>query len=354
MSEESVFVKSLGSSKKVLIVEDEKTQRFLLAKHLADTGYEILEAANGEQAYEILANDPEIRLVVTDLMMPKMDGFELIKKIRKTEMRYTYILVQTNRDDDEALYRALALGADDFLTKPVRAVELRLRLESGIRLIHIEKFEELVFFLTKLAAMQSKETSSHLDRIYHLTRILARDLVKAQPELGLTNAVAEGIARVSPLHDLGKVAISGTLLHKKEKLSHQEVCRLQEHAKIGGELIKEVYEKTDSTYLYLAFEIAMFHHERWDGNGYPLGVKGDKIPLCARIVALADAYDAMTSKRCYQLGLTHEDAKEEIIRNKGKQFDPMIVESFLRQETEFQIIKEEHSEVDTSSLYGAV
>jgi putative two-component system response regulator len=348
MSEEGIFVKSFGATKKVLVVEDEKTQRFLLAKHLVDTGYEILEAADGEAAFEILTNDPDIRLVVTDLMMPKMDGFELIKKIRKTELRYTYILVQTNRDDDEALFRALALGADDFLTKPIRGVELRLRLESGLRLIHIEKFEELVFFLTKLAALQSKETSSHLDRIYHLTRILARDLAKVHPVLGMTNAVAEGIARVSPLHDLGKVAISGTLLHKKEKLSHQEVCCLQEHAKIGGELIKEVYEQTDSQYLHLAFEIAMFHHERWDGNGYPLGLRGDKIPLCARIVALADAYDAMTSKRCYQFALTHEDAKAEIARNRGKQFDPMVVESFLRKETEFQIIKEEFSEAGTS------
>ncbi|HIJ79655.1 MAG: response regulator [Desulfobulbaceae bacterium] len=345
MSEQSIFAKTLGATKKVLIVEDEKTQRFLLAKHLGDSGYEILQAEDGEAAFEILTNDPEIRLVVTDLMMPRMDGFELIKKIRKTELRYTYILVQTNRDDEEALYRALALGADDFLTKPVRAVELRLRLESGIRLIHIEKFEELVFFLTKLAALQSKETSSHLDRMYHLTRILARDLAKTHPELGMTNAVAEGIARVSPLHDLGKVAISSALLHKSEKLSHQEVCRLQEHAKIGGELIKEVYEQTDSPYLYLAFEIAMFHHERWDGNGYPLGLAGNKIPLCARIVALADAYDAMTSTRCYQLVLTHAEAKAEIVSKQGKQFDPMVVESFLRQEVEFQIIKEQHSEL---------
>ncbi len=347
MSQDSVCRRMASTLTKVLIVDDEPTQRALLKKHLSTTSYEIIEAENGAEAFAVFSNDPDIRLVITDLMMPELDGFGLIKKIRETELHYTYIIVQTHRDNEESLIQALSLGADDYLTKPVRPVELRLRLEGGVRKLRIEKFEELVFFLTKLAALQSKETGSHLDRIYHFSRLIARDLVKNHPELGLTNAVAEEIARVSPLHDLGKVGISVELLHKEEKLTSPEVNCLQSHAQIGGNLIKEVHSETESEYLFLAHEIAMLHHERWDGNGYPFGLAGKETPICARIVSLADAYDAMTSKRSYHPGLTHWEAKDEIIRHKGKQFDPVVVEAFLRQEEEFLRIKEQYADEDT-------
>lgn len=350
MSSETLRSIAFEQKKKILIVDDEPTQRLILGKHLANQGYDLVEAEDGEQALAILADDPKIRLMITDLMMPNLDGFGLIEKIRKAELHYTYILVLTHRDDEASLYRALELGADDYLIKPVRPVELRLRLEAGLRLLRIEKFEELVYFLTKLAALQSKETGSHLDRIYHFTRILGRDLAREHPELGLTNAMAEEIARLSPLHDLGKVGISVELLHKQEKLSVEEVGQLQDHVKIGGDLIKEVYAQTESEYLFLAQEIALLHHERWDGRGYPYGLAGKKIPLCVRMVSLTDAYDAMTSQRSYSFGLSHEEAMQEVIKQKGKQFDPMVVEAFVRQEAEFKRIKEEFSE-DGSPLY---
>jgi putative two-component system response regulator len=336
---------------KILIVEDESLQRHLLREYLSEAGYEVVEAVDGQEAMAQLAVDPEIRVVITDLKMPRMDGFELIRQIRKKQLHYIYILVQTHRDDAETLEKALSLGADDFLRKPVRPVELCLRVAGGFRVLKIEKFEELIFFLTKLAALQSKETGSHLDRMYHFTRVLARDIAENVPELGLTLAVAEEIAKVSPMHDLGKVGISVELLHKVEKLNHEEVQSLQDHVLVGGNLIQDVYAQTESEYLFLAQEIAQLHHERWDGKGYPHGLAGDKIPLCARIVALADAYDAMTSKRSYSVGLSHEEAKREILRNNGKQFDPKIVEAFLRQEAEFIRIKEEFRDND-SPLYS--
>lgn len=339
-----------NNNKKVLIVEDEALQRHLLREDLCKAGYEVVEALDGREALEKLAIDPEIRLVITDLKMPRLDGFELISEIRKRQLHYIYILVQTHCEDEDSLEKALSLGADDFLKKPMRPVELCLRVAGGFRVLKLEKFEELIFFLTKLAGLQSKETGSHLDRIYHFTRVLARDLAANFPELGITIAVAEEIAKVSPLHDLGKVGISVELLHKSEKLNHTEVCSLQDHALVGGGLIQEVYAQTESEYLFLAQEIALLHHERWDGKGYPHGLAGEKIPLCARIVALADAYDAMTSKRSYSVGLSHEEAKQEICRNIGKQFDPKVVAAFLRQESEFVRIKEEFLDTD-SPLY---
>ena len=352
----SAMTENLGSNvfwnnhKKILIVEDEALQRHLLREYLCEAGYEVVEAVDGQEAMEKLAVDPEIRFVITDLKMPRMDGFELISAIRKKQLHYVYILVQTYCDDEETLIRALSLGADDFLRKPVRPVELCLRVAGGFRVLKIEKFEELIFFLTKLAALQSKETGSHLDRMYHFTRALARDLATNVPELGLTLAVAEEIAKVSPMHDLGKVGISVELLHKVEKLNTEEVRSLQDHARVGGSLIEDVYAQTESEYLFLAQEIAQLHHERWDGKGYPHGLAGDRIPLCARIVALADAYDAMTSKRSYSIALGHEEAKQEILRNTGKQFDPKVVAAFLRQESEFVRIKEEFRDTD-SPLY---
>lgn len=329
-----------NNHKKILIVEDEALQRHLLREYLSEAGYEVVEAVDGQEAMEKLAVDPEIRFVITDLKMPRMDGFELISAIRKKQLHYVYILVQTYCDDEETLIRALSLGP----------VELCLRVAGGFRVLKIEKFEELIFFLTKLAALQSKETGSHLDRMYHFTRALARDLATHVPELGLTLAVAEEIAKVSPMHDLGKVGISVELLHKVEKLNHEEVRSLQDHARVGGSLIEDVYAQTESEYLFLAQEIAQLHHERWDGKGYPHGLAGDRIPLCARIVALADAYDAMTSKRSYSIALGHEEAKQEILRNTGKQFDPKVVAAFLRQEAEFVRIKEEFRDTD-SPLY---
>lgn len=333
--------------KKVLIAEDESVQRHLLRGFLCEAGYEVIEAVDGQEALEKLALDPGIRLVITDLKMPRLDGFSLITEIRKKKSHYIYILVETHREDEDALVKAFSFGADDFLKKPVCPIELCFRVAGGFRVLKLEQFEESIFLLTKLAALQSKETGSHLDRMYHFTKALVWDLVANAPELGLTHAMAEEIVKVSPLHDMGKVCLSLDLLNKAEKLNHEEVSSLQEHALVGGKLIQEVCAENESEYLLLAKEIAQLHHERWDGNGYPHGLAGEKIPLGARIVALADAYDAMTSKKSYHIGLSHDEAKQEILRNAGKQFDPKVVEAFLRQESEFGRIKEKFRDKDS-------
>jgi len=338
------------NTQKVLIVEDESLQRYFLSKHLREAGYEVIEAVDGQEALEKLLSSPEIRFVITDLVMPRLDGFALISEIRRRQLHYIYILVQTHSDDEDSLAKALSLGADDFLTKPVRPVELCLRVAGGFRLLMLEKFDELLSFLIKLSALQSRETGSHLDRIFHFTRVIARDLSANSPELGLSVVTAEEIAKVSPLHDLGKVGVSVELLNKTGKLTHEEVCSLQNHVLAGSTLIEEVYAQTESEYLFLAQQIARLHHERWDGKGYPYGLAGEDTPLCARIVALTDAYDVITSRRSYQIGLSHEEAKQEIVRNSGTQFDPKVVAAFLRQESEFLRIKEEFLDTD-SPLY---
>ncbi len=324
---------------KVLVADDDIAQRLLLRNTLEINRYQVVEAENGADALDRLSDDPNIRLLLTDLAMPSMDGYELIRTIRRREIRYTYIIVLTGMDDRDSLIRALSLGADDYLIKPVFPDELKLRLEGGKRLIRLESQEALIFSMAKLAEYRSEETGYHLERVAQYTRLLARDLVKHHPELGMTLNLADEIAMVSPLHDLGKVAIPDRILHKPGRLTADEWTVMKTHTAIGAKFIREIHEKTGSAYLWLGYEIAMFHHERWDGNGYPDGLAGEKIPISAQIMAICDVYDALTSDRCYKASYSHEKVKSILLSERGRQFNPLLIEAFLRTETMFIEIK---------------
>ncbi len=325
-------MKKLGASQKVLLIDDDPAQRLLLQMCLQENEYEVSEADNGVHALEQLDDDPNINLIITDLDMPVMNGFELIKKIRENEINYRYVIVLTSMEDESSLVRALSLGADDYIAKPVRPDELRLRIEGGIRLLRLEIQEELIVSLARLAEYRSDETGYHLERVQHYTRILARDLALNHPSLGISAQVAEEYARVSPLHDIGKVAIPDSVLHKPGKLTPEEFETMKTHSKIGGQLLKDIFDKSGSHYLKTAYESAMHHHERYDGTGYPEGLLGEDIPISARIIALADMYDAMTMERCYKPAFSHDKARSIILQSKGNHLDPRVVDSFIDQE----------------------
>ena len=325
---------------KVLVTDEDMAQRLILRTNLESDGYDVHEAENGFDALEKLSDDPGIRLLLTDLAMPEMDGYDLIRSVREKELRYTYIIVLTSIEDRDSLLKALSLGADDYLTKPVFPDELKLRLMGGTRLLKLESQEALIFSMAKLSEYRSEETGFHLERVSHYTRLIARDISKNNPELGLTLSMADEIARVSPLHDLGKVAIPDGILHKPGKLTPDEWTVMKTHTTIGGKMIKEIYDKSGSLYLWLAYEIAMHHHERWNGRGYPFGLQGKNIPISARIMALADVYDAVCSKRCYKDSFPHEEAKALLLGERGEHFDPIIVDAFLRQEDACLAVKE--------------
>jgi len=332
------------NNSKVLIADDDPGIRLLLRKNLEAEKYEVREAENGREAFNILSEEPDIRLVLTDLAMPEMDGYSLIKNIRENELRYTYIIVLTSMDDKESLVRALSLGADDYLTKPFYPAELKLRLRGGTRLIRLETQDELIFSMAKLSEHRSEETGFHLERVSHYTRLVARDISKNHPDMGISMSMADEIAAVSPLHDIGKVAIADNILHKPGKLTDEEFEIMKTHTAIGGKLLKKIYKKSNSHYLWLGYEIAMFHHEKWNGKGYPAGISGNDIPVSARIMALADVYDALTSKRCYKEAFSHEVAKKIILQDKGIHFDPVIVDSFLRLEEAWLNIRREYAD----------
>lgn len=330
----------MGVQHKILLVDDVPAQRTLLNMCLEQGDFGVIEAGNGEEAFRVLEKEPEIRLVITDLDMPVMDGFDLISKVRESDLRYRYIIVLTSSEDKKSLVKALSLGADDYISKPVRPDELRLRVEGGIRLLRLEIQEELILSMARLAEYRSDETGYHLERVLFYTRTLGRDLGGKYPHLKISTQVAEEFARVSPLHDIGKVAIPDSILHKPGKLTSEEFEIMKTHATIGGQLLKDIYTKTRSPYLRVAYEAAMYHHERYNGTGYPEGLKGEEIPLVARIVALADMYDAMTSERCYKKAFSHEKAKRIIVEEKGEHLDPKMVDSFLDTENEWLAIRE--------------
>lgn len=325
---------------KILLVEDNEVERRLLRQLLEETGYKIVEAENGVKALELCEKNTDIRIVVTDVKMPIMDGFSLIKAIRKKQLRYKYILVVSGLGDKSDVIKALNLGANDYLTKPVYLEELKLRIQRARQLLRLESQDELIFSMARLSDYRSHETGLHLERTREYVLMLGRHLAEHYPETGLTNQLAGEISLVCPLHDIGKVGIPDAILGKPGKLTDEEFENMKEHAEIGGNLLSEIYIKTGSQTMRLAFEIAMYHHERWDGNGYPAGLSGDGIPIAARIMALADVYDALTSDRVYKKAFSHEQAKKIILEGKNKHFDPRLVETFLVLEDQFIQLKE--------------
>jgi len=333
---------------KILVVDDDTAQCHFFKMVLDTYNYEVFVADNGVQALQILKENLDIRLVLTDLSMPEMDGFELIRQIRKKERRYTYILVVSSASERDSIIKALDLGANDYVNKPVVPRELQLRLNGASQLLRLESQDEFILSMAKMAEYRSKETGFHLDRVKIYTQLLANDLVEAIPELKISEHLAQEISQVSALHDIGKVAIPDKILHKRGALTSEEFEVMKSHTSLGGDLLKELYEKTGADYLKVAYDIAMHHHERWDGKGYPHGLKGTNIPIAARIMTLADTYDAMISKRCYKESFDHSLVKTTILEDKGTRFDPVVVESFLRQEDLWLTVMERYD--DSSAM----
>jgi len=329
---------------KIVVVDDDAAQRLLLKMCLERDGYEVYQADGGFSAQQLIEQHPDFRIVITDLDMPDINGFDLIRKIRARELHYTYIIVLTSKEDEASLVKAFSMGADDYLAKPVNPNELRLRIRGAIRVLRQETQEELILALAKLAEYRSDETGYHLERVQRYCRLLAMDLCENCPELEIHAQFAEEIARVSPLHDIGKVAIPDNILHKPGKLTTAEFEIMKTHAAIGGQILKDIYAKNGSPYLKVAYEVAMFHHERYNGTGYPSGLRGEEIPIAARIMTLADIYDAMATKRCYKEPFPHAKIKEIIFQERGNHLDPIVIDAFLRQEDVWVTIRDRFEE----------
>ena len=322
----------------VLVVEDDRYSAALVENALAPAGYEVLTVSDARSALDRLRSNRHCRLVVSDLEMPDMDGIALCQAIRSEDFGgYIYFILLTSHGDHEHKLTALDAGADEFLPKPFDRAELVVRVRSAERILSLESRDVALFALAKLAESRDVDTGAHLERVQRYSGILARELMKREAyRRHIDSEYVMLIEQTSALHDIGKIAIPDHVLLKFGRLSQQEFEVMKAHTTLGAETLDAALRRfPHARYLRMARDIAATHHERFDGTGYPSRMFGADIPLCGRIVALADVYDALTSKRCYKSAYPHDVAHALIIKESGAHFDPDVVDAFLSAEAQF-------------------
>ena len=330
-------------SSRILIVDDEPANVLLLERLLEQLGYNNLESySDATDALPRILN-PNVDLVLLDIQMPQISGFDILDNIRdnKNENEFRPVMVLTADATPSTKRKALALGADDFLTKPFEAYEVALRVKNLLRtrLLYkeislendlleqrvkertreLEEIQlEIVDRLGLATEYRDDDTKAHTGRVGDMASQVASALNLPKKFVSLLRLAA-------PLHDIGKIGISDLILLKEGKLSEEEYETMKKHTEIGASILSG----SKSEILQLAQEIAITHHERWDGRGYPNRISGEDIPLSGRIVSVVDVFDAFTHERSYKKAWPVEEALAEIQRNSGSQFDPRIVEALI-------------------------
>ncbi len=321
----------------IVIADDNAVALKLLRNSLTQLGHDVCAVVNGRQALDAL-NDGKCRMVIADWQMPEMDGLELCRNMRAAGLpSYVYFILLTGRGGKQDKLEALSAGADDFITKPFDRAELAAKLLAAERLLSLETRALTIFALAKLAESRDPETGTHLERVRSYTRLLAQALA-TRPEYAaeVTGSFIRTIFETSPLHDIGKVAIPDCVLLKPGRLNDQEFEIMKTHTTLGAQTLQAALkEHPGAEFLQMASQIALTHHERFDGTGYPRGLSGNEIPLCGRIMAVADVYDALTSKRVYKPAFDHLVARSIIREGSGNHFDPVLVDAFNTLETRF-------------------
>lgn len=331
---------------RILIVDDNKIALLTLQNALVQSGYEVVTASDGQQALAILRGG-SCRLVISDWEMPHMDGIELCRAIRSQDLLgYVYVILLTAHNLPEEKVEGLRAGADDFIAKPFNPSELIARVQTAERILSLETRDVAIFAMARLAESRDPETGAHLERVRSYSRVLAQHLSGVEKFRAEINAeYIRLIYLTSPLHDIGKVGIPDCVLLKPGRLSDNEFEIMKTHATLGAETLDAALRQFPGVkFLEMGRDIAASHHERFDGTGYPRGLRGTSIPLCARIVALADVYDALTSKRVYKDAFCHQVARSIIVNESGTQFDPDIVDAFVQNEARFIAIRSQFAE----------
>jgi len=327
----------------VIVADDDELSRELVSAALQAEGHTVQSAKDGDEAYELLKGGTA-QVVISDWEMPGCDGPQLARRIRRAGFgRYVYVILLTGRSGTDNLVEGLQAGADDFLSKPFDPSELSVRLSVARRISGLESRDLMVFAMARLAESRDNETGAHLERTRVYCKLLAESMAGHGAYAGkLDEEFVRTIYATSPLHDIGKVGIPDAVLLKPGKLTDEEYRVMQGHALIGAQTLSSLIDQGhDALYLRMARDIAWTHHERFDGTGYPRQLRGEEIPLCGRIMALADVYDALRSKRVYKDGYPHATASRIITDAAGGHFDPDVVAAFVRCEGQFQSLSEQ-------------
>ena len=320
----------------ILLVDDEPANLHVL-KHILQDDYRLLFARDGERALE-LASSEHPQLILLDVMMPGTTGHEVCTRLKadpRTEAIPVIFVTALANPEDEAL--GFELGAVDYISKPVSAPIVRARVRTHLSLVRAEVLRQtrlnIVQALGMAAEYKDNETGLHVIRMSHFSRIIAL-------EAGFSAEDAEELLHAPPMHDVGKIGIPDAILQKPGKLDADEWAIMQQHPDIGARIIGE----HDASMLQMARRIALGHHEKWDGSGYPAGLAGTDIPVEARIIAIADVFDALTSVRPYKRAWSVDEAVALIREQSGKHFDPHLVNCFLARLDEIIEIRDRWAE----------
>ena len=328
--------------KKLLVVDDEPNNLRVIGQILRDR-YALIFATNGEEAIELAAQDlPD--LILLDIMMPGMNGYEVCEKLKANpSTREIPVIFVTAMSEVEDEARGFDAGAVDYIQKPVSAPILLRRVQTHLSLVRVNELEashrQAVFMLGEAGHYNDTDTGAHIWRMAAYARALAA-------AAGWPDDLVERLGLAAPLHDTGKIGTPDAILKAPRELTAEEWGIMRQHAEIGFGILS----KSNSKLFVMAAEIAHHHHEKWDGSGYPDGLAGDAIPEAARIVALADVFDALTTKRPYKAPWSIEDTLAEIRKGAGSHFEPRLVDLFEKILPELLRIKDEWGEKE-AGLY---
>ena len=358
----------MDKRQKILIVDDAEFNRVILKEILGET-YNYLEAENGNQAIQIVEENPEIDLMLLDINMPQMNGFGVLEWMNRFQwIDETPVIMISSEESVDTMRKAYEMGITDYITRPFDSVIVKKRVQNTLalyenqkRLVNVvvdqvyEKEENnniMIGILSNVLGFRNSESSEHILHIKTATEMMLRKLVKVTDAYPLTEADIALITTASSLHDIGKVGIPEEILNKPGRLTDEEFKIMKTHSEIGASLIRDMRFPKDKPLVHTAWEICRWHHERWDGKGYPDGLKGEEIPISAQVVSIVDVYDALTSERCYKKAFDHDTAIQMILDGQCGQFNPILLKCL--KELRLQLSKMLDKEKDDNSYYHEV
>jgi len=359
----------MPKSHRILVVDDTPENIQLLAEIL-ERDYIVIAATNGYKALQLAKRVPPPDMILLDVMMPGIDGFEVCARLKsEPETKEIPVIFVTALDNQGNEAEGLAVGAVDYITKPINESLVKARVQNHLELKrHRDQLTQLVDERTRelkltqeitieamgaLAEYRDPETGSHIRRTQNYVRALATRLSLNPKYSSFLDAVTiERLYQSAPLHDIGKVGIRDDVLLKPDRLTEDEIAVMKRHAELGRDAISALERRLGhNSFLRYAREIAETHHEKWDGSGYPYGLKADEIPISGRLMAIADVYDALISRRIYKPPLSHTEAVLMIKGGRGSHFDPEMVDAFLEIHEEFREIALEFRDDDEEKLW---
>ena len=359
--------------KKTVLVVDDTPDNLSLMSNLLKNDYKVKVANNGEKALKIAATDPPPDLILLDIMMPGMDGYEVCQFLKRNSATANIpVIFLTAKAEVEDEKKGLEFGAVDYITKPVSPPIVMARVKNHLALkahadflrdksAYLESEVErrtkeviaiqdvTILAMASLAETRDSDTGNHIRRTQFYAKALAEKLKPNERFNALmTNHYINMLFKSAPLHDIGKVGIPDRILLKPGRFTPEEFEIMKTHTTLGKEAIDHAEAQLGMSveFLAMAKEIALYHQEKWDGSGYPEGLAGDAIPVSARLMAVADVYDALISRRVYKEGMPHEKAVEIIQEGKGKHFDPDMVDAFMAIQEEFRQIAQRYADTD--------